>query len=112
MICSDMRTQTEKNTHHKLDILSSIGNKHPVFPQLSKSFPVEVQQSAETDRIVINEKAGCGQKRQIEGTVTDTYNIPYQVITRGANSGKLRVKCIQPLSADSRAAFPGQSGPY
>lgn len=29
----------------------------------------------------------------------DTYNIPYQVITRGANSGKLRVK--QPRSYDS-----------
>lgn len=28
-----------------------------------------------------------------------TYNIPYQVITRGANSGKLRVK--QPRSYDS-----------
>lgn len=29
----------------------------------------------------------------------DTYNIPYQVITRGTNAGKLRVK--QPRSYDS-----------
>lgn len=33
----------------------------------------------------------------------DTYNIPYQVITRGANSGKLRVK--QPQSYDSNKVF-------
>ena len=45
----------------------------------------------------------------------DTGHIPVQRLTALLETFTLKHAarmCIQPLSADSRAAFPGQSGPY